>query len=186
MVTRDYLESKSKEVSGLGWTYILNGRLAEWSVLKHFGIDNANASAKIDGTEHGRQSLISANDGAAYVVASLKNLTSKDERRTLRLSSASPTYEEIFSILQKITGRKYDVTYVDVETATEEEQEAQARGDVDAELSASHKLIQGLEGTLLSDPWDNDKFPEVQPSSVEEALRWALETPLFRKAYGLA
>jgi hypothetical protein len=186
VLTREYLESKSQEVSGLGWTYILNGRLAEWSVLKHFGIDNANVSARIYGTERGRQSLISANDAAAYVVASLKSLTSEDERRTLRLSSASPTYEEIFSILQKITGRKYDVTYLDVETAKEEEKEAQARGDVDAELSASHKLIQGLEGTLLPDPWDNDKFSEVQPSSVEEALRRAFENPLFRKAYGLA
>ena len=120
------------------------------------------------------------------MVASVKTLTSKDERRTFRLSSASPTYDEIFSILQKITGRNYDVTYLDVHSATEEEKEAQARGDVDAELSASHKLIQGLEGTFLPEPWDNDKFPEVEPLGVEAALWRAFENPVFRTVYGLA
>ena len=184
--TREYLESKGQELPDLGWTYFLNGRLAEWSVIKHFGVDNANASARIYGTEDGRQSLISTNDAAAYVVASLKALASNDERRTLRLSSASPTYKEIFSTLEKVTGRKYGVTYLDVETATEEEKEAKARGDVDAELSASHKLIQGLEGTLLPEPWDNEKFPDVKPMDVEEALRRAFENPSFRKVYGLA
>jgi hypothetical protein len=183
--TRVWLETKIQEVSGLGWTYIQNGRLAEWSITKHFGIDNANASAKIYGTGYGRQSLISANDAAAYVVASLKTLARKDERRTFRLSSASLTYNDIFSILQKITGRNYDVTYIDVEAATGEERGAQARGDVDAELSASHKLIQGLEGTLLPEPWDNDKFPEVQPLGVEEALRREFEkNPLIGKLMG--
>jgi hypothetical protein len=92
----------------------------------------------------------------------------------------------MFSILQNITGRNYDVTYLDVETATEEERDGQERGDVDAELSASHKIIQGLKGTLLLEPWDNDKFPVVQSLSVEETLRRAFENPVFRKAYGLA
>ena len=32
VLTRDWLESKSQGVQDLGWTYILNGRLAEWSI----------------------------------------------------------------------------------------------------------------------------------------------------------
>jgi len=41
-------------------------------------------------------------------------------------------------------------------------------GDVDAELAASHQVIQGTGRTLLPAPYDNNKFPEVKPLGLEE------------------
>jgi hypothetical protein len=101
------------------------------------------------------------------------------------MHGGSPTWREIFGTLKDTTGKEYQVTYLDVESANEEEQQAIANGDVDAELAASHKLIQGREGTLLPQPWDNDRFPAIRPESVEVVLRKAFASEKYRKAYGL-
>jgi hypothetical protein len=46
---------------------------------------------------------------------------------------------------------------------------------VDAELAASHQVIQGTGRTLVPGPYDNDKFPEVKPKGLEETWRAMLE-----------
>jgi hypothetical protein len=46
---------------------------------------------------------------------------------------------------------------------------------VDAELAASHQVIQGTGRTLLPGPYDNEKFPEVKPMGLEETWRAMLE-----------
>ncbi|KIW30498.1 uncharacterized protein PV07_06240 [Cladophialophora immunda] len=186
--TREHLDAKAQEIPDLGWTYYLLGRLTEWSVISHFGFDNKNAKAKIYGTSSGRQSLISAQDSARYLVETLKEPLSpqaKGRRRTYRISGSDPTYAEIFEILERVTGRKYDVTYLDVESAKQEEAQAKVSGDIDAELAASHKLIQGREGTLLPRPWDNDRFPQIHPKNVEETLREAFASERAKLVYGL-
>ncbi|KAJ9605002.1 hypothetical protein H2200_010391 [Cladophialophora chaetospira] len=187
--TRQHLEARARDVPDLGWTYYLLGRLTEWSVLSHFGFDNKNAKAEIYGTASGRQSLISSADSAKYLVETLKEPLSEDakaNRRTYRISESNLTYGEIFDVLERVTGRKYDVTYLHVESALEEESEAKKSGDIDAELAASHKLIQGREGTLLpSETWDNARFPDIHPKTVEKALREAFASKRLRKAYGL-
>ncbi|KIW72324.1 hypothetical protein PV04_00527 [Phialophora macrospora] len=185
--TRQHLEARARDIPDLGWTLYLLGRLTEWSVMSHFGFDNKNATAQIYGTAAGRQSLVSAVDSAKYLVETLKeplNDAGKGSKRTYRISGSNTTYGEIFEILERVTGRKYDVTYLPVESTREEETQAQKAGDVDAELSASHKLIQGREGTLLPEPWDNDRFPSVHPKGVEEALREAFASERLKKAYG--
>lgn len=48
-------------------------------------------------------------------------------------------------------------------------------GDVNAELAASHQVIQGTGRTLLPGPYDNDKFPEVKTQGLEETWRAMLE-----------
>ena len=106
-------------------------------------------------------------------------------RRTYRISGSSPTYKDIFNALEVITGRKYDVTYLDVESAAIEEADAKARGDVDQELAASHKLVQGRQGTLVPLPWDNSRFPSLHPKAVEECLRNAFKSPAWRSAFGV-
>ncbi len=186
--TREHLEARAREIPDLGWTLYLLGRLTEWSVVSHFGVDNKNAKARIYGTAAGRQSLISAADSARYLVETLKEPLSEDtkgKQRTYRISGANITYGKVFETLERVTGRKYDVNYLHVESAIEEEKEAKESGNVDAELSASHKLIQGREGTLLPEPWDNDRFPQIHPKSVEETLREAFASERLRKAYGL-
>jgi len=189
VITREHLEQRGKEVPDLGWTLFLLGRLTEWAAIRHFGFDNKNASARIYGTSSGRQSLINVEDTAQYLVATLQDAFASGEnahRRTYRISGSTVTYGEIFDILQRVTGRKYEVTYLHVEDALVEEAEAKARGDIDAELAASHKLIQGREGTLLPQPWNNDRFPHLHPKGVEESLRSAFGAEKFRKFLGLS
>jgi hypothetical protein len=126
VLTRDYLEKRAKEYPDLGWTYFVVGRLTEWAVTSHFGVNNREASAQIYGTPSGRQSLIGVHDAITYLVATLKDpIVPKDTdsgslkglRRTYRISGTSPTYKEIFDILNHITGREYEVTYLNVEDA---------------------------------------------------------------------
>ena len=42
---------------------------------------------------------------------------------------------------------------------------------MDAEPAASHEPIRSLEGTLLPQPWDNDRFPEIKRESMGTELR---------------
>ncbi|KAH8815301.1 hypothetical protein F5884DRAFT_841320 [Xylogone sp. PMI_703] len=194
-LTREFLEKKAESIPDLGWTYFQLGRLTEWSVLSHFGIDNKNATARIYGRSTGRQSLLSVEDSIKYLIETLKDPlpdvkeeagATKGRRRSYRFHGSSPTWQEIFDILKRITGREYQVTYLDVESAKHEEADAIREGDVDKELSASHKLIQGREGTLLPEPWDNDRFPFVKPEPVEETLAAAFQNEDYRKFYGLS
>jgi hypothetical protein len=106
-------------------------------------------------------------------------------QRTYRFHGGPYTWKGIFDSLEKIRGRKYDVTYVPVEQAIDKEKKAKELGDVDLELEASHQLIQGRDGTLLPPPADNDRFPEVHPRGLEEVLRDALEDPTMRGFLGL-
>jgi hypothetical protein len=154
-------------------------------VLSHFGFDNRAARAQIYGTLDGKQSLINATDAAAYLVKTLLDPSSLIEtrRRTYRFSESSPTYATLFRTLKTVTGREYHVEYLDVEAAQLEEHGAKQSGD--AELSASHRLIQGRQGTLLPLPWDNGKFPSVTPSSLQDSLMAAFASTKLRKAYGL-
>jgi hypothetical protein len=194
VLTRQHLEKRAQDTPDLGWTYLTIGRLTEWAVLGHFGFDNKNHRAQIYGTGEGRQSLLSTPDTVAYLIETLKDPlpdvgadvgSTKGRRRTYRMNGSSPTWDDIFETLKDITGKEYQVTYLDVESAKEEELQAIADGDVDAELAASHKLIQGREGTLLPQPWDNDRFPTIKPKSMEAVLRRAFASEKYRKFYGL-
>ena len=194
VLTRQHLEKRAQDTPGLGWTYLTIGRLTEWAVLEDFGVDNKNHRAQIYGSSEGRQSLLSTPDAVAYLIETLKDPlpdmgagvgSTKGRRRTYRMHGSSPTWGEIFATLKEITGKEYQVTYLDVESAKEEEQQAVADGDVDAELAASHKLVQGLAGTLLPQPWDNDRFPAIKPESMEVVLKKAFASEKYRKFYGL-
>ena len=192
--TREYLEGQGQHVANLGWTYFLLGRLTESGVLPNFGFDHRDASANIYGTEGGKQTVLSFRNAADYVVATLLDPLpdvnddpgkSKGRRRTYRFGGETLSWKEIFESLERITGYAYRVTYLDVESAAREEAEAKREGDVDKELDASHKLIQGREGTLLPQPWYNHLFPQIKVDSFEEAATSAFQNDQWRKAYGI-
>ena len=194
VLTRRHLEKRAQDTPDLGWTYITLGRFTEWAVLGNFGFDNKNHKARIYGTSEGRQSLLSTPDTVAYLIETLKDPlpdqeadigSTKGRRRTYRFHGSSQTWDEIFRTLKNVTGKEYEVTYLDVESAKEEEQQSIADGDVDAELAASHKLVQGLEGTLLPQPWDNERFLAIKPEGMEVVLRKAFASERYRKFYGL-
>ncbi|KAL7921168.1 hypothetical protein ACQKWADRAFT_327952 [Trichoderma austrokoningii] len=191
VLTREHLEKRGQDADtpDLGWTYIQLGRLTEWSIIKHFGIDNANHTAKIFGTPEGRQSLLSTADAIAYTIETLRHAFSvadNGHRRTYRFHGSSPTWKEIFDDLEAITGHRYSVTYLDVETAVEKEARAKVLGDVDLELEASHQLIQGRGGTLLPEPYDNDLFPNVHPESVHSVFERGFKDAETRNFLGLS
>jgi hypothetical protein len=126
VLTRQHLEKRAQDTPDLGWTYLIIGRLAEWAVLSDFGVDNKNHRARIYGKSEGRQSLISTPDTVAYLIETLKDPlpdvgadvgNSEGRRRTYRRHGSSPTWGDIFETLNDITGKEYQVAYLDVETA---------------------------------------------------------------------
>lgn len=81
------------------------------------------------------------------------------------------TWREIFSILHSVTGHEYDVKYHPVSEAWQLQNEAKAKNDDKLEMQASHRIVQGTEGTLLPKPYDNNKFPNVKVTRVEETYK---------------
>ncbi|OCL14880.1 NAD(P)-binding protein [Glonium stellatum] len=156
-ITREHLTARSKDTEGLGWTFVEIGRFTECSL--------------------------------AYFMHTLSDPFDESiptsRQRTYRFNGGPYTWSQIFSTLEKITGHPYDVTYVPVEQVLEKEARAKEIGDVDLELEASHQLIQGREGTLLPQPWDNGRFPNVKPKGLEEALKQAFGNPGMREFLGL-
>jgi len=108
-------------------------------------------------------------------------------QRTYRFAQSSPTWKELFSIMEKLTGQPYRVTYRPVSEARELERRAKETGDEELETAASHRLVQGTEGTLLPQPWDNPKFPEMAKKvrGVEEVLTEAFHSGKYKSFYGL-
>jgi hypothetical protein len=122
----------------------------------------------------------------AYTVQTLLDPSVGAGERNLRFHGESPTWRELFAALERITGSKYNVTYFDVGEAKAKERRALELADVELELEASHQLIQGGGGTLLREPFDNARYPEVVPRGFEESLRLAFDNKLMRRlAYGL-
>lgn len=197
VLTREHLAKRGEEgdTPDLGWTFIQIGRFAEWSVIPHFGVNNVTHRAEIFGSPSGRQSLLAVEDVLAFFVATLSDPiplpgqpigTTKGRRRAYRFQGSSPTWAEIFEVLEKVTGEKYEVRYHDVEEALKKEARGKETGNVDLELEASHQMVQGKEGTLLPEPWDNGRFPGVgKPKGVEEALREGFANKDIRPVLGL-
>jgi hypothetical protein len=111
---------------------------------------------------------------AKYTVATLlepfDSTDSASRQRTYRFHGESLAWKEIFGILKGITGHQYQVNYLPVEAAREMATEAERLQDDKMAMRASHRVVQGSSGTLLPQPYDNARFPEVQVQSVEEVL----------------
>jgi hypothetical protein len=88
--------------------------------------------------------------------------------------------------MEKVTGHSYRVTYRPVSEARELERRAKEIGDEKLESAASHRLVQGTEGTLLPQPWDNYKFPEIAKiRDVEDVLKETFHSEKYKSFYGL-
>jgi len=57
-------------------------------------------------------------------------------------------------------------------------------GDVDLELACSHQVIQGTGRTLVPLPYDNDRFPEITPASLDGTFRSMFEDKEMRLILG--
>jgi hypothetical protein len=117
----------------------------------------------------------------AYTVQTLLDPGVGAGARNFRFHGESPSWAELFEALERVTGLEYGVTYVDVEEAKAKERKAVELGDVEMELEASHQLIQGSGGTLLKEPFDNERYPNVHPRGFEETLKAAFEDEWARR-----
>ncbi|KAF2093288.1 NAD(P)-binding protein [Rhizodiscina lignyota] len=175
VLARNHLEKRAKDTEGLGWSYVTIGRFTEWGIRPYFGVNNKERTADIYGNEDGRQSLISVEDASALTARSLlmpfDAADPENRHRTFRFRGESPSWKEIFAILKRVTGYEYKVTYHDVSEAWALQKEAKEKNDEKLEMNSSHRIVQGTEGTLLPEPYDNDKFSDVNVKGVEEVLR---------------
>jgi len=174
VITREHLQKRASENSEFGYTYFLNGRFTEWAPIPHFGIDMKTHTAHIVGEPDMEQSLLSVDDAAKYLVCTFLDPPTTQER-TYRFVGGNYSWNVIFRTLEKIQGVKWRVTFKSVEEARANQRAAIETGDVDAELAASHQVIQGTGRTLLPGPYDNEKFPEVKPKGLEETWKAMLE-----------
>ncbi len=129
------------------------------------------------------------NSVAAYTVRTMllpfDAADAASRQRTFRFQAGAPSWKEIFAMLQRITGHAYDVTYKPVEEALALSRRAEELKDDKLAMSASHRVVQGSNGTLLPKPYDNSRFPDVHPKTVEEVLAAGLTNPANRGWYGL-
>ncbi len=90
---------------------------------------------------------------------------------------------DIFDI-KDITGHEYQVTYRSLEEAREMSKTADEKRDDQLAMNASHRVVQGSNGTLLPKPYDNDTFPDIKPKSVGEVLIASYNDPELKSWYG--
>jgi len=179
VLTREHLQKRARDTPGFGYTYFINGRFSEWAILPHFGIFPNKHKALIFGVKENEQSVLPIIAAAAYLVSTLLDPISPESppERTYRFVENNYSYDTIISLLEKIQGAKYDVTYLPVEEAFEKEKRAKETGDVDLELQASHQLIQGTGRTKVPGPYDNKKWPGVELENLEQVLTRVLADP---------
>jgi hypothetical protein len=190
-ITRKHLQMKAKETPGFGYTYILTGAITEYLATPFFGVDKEKQSFTFYGEPerkaeftsikeyvsdpdpckwYKRQADITCFSVARYIVDSTLLPRSSEPERRLKCVGGSYTWEEIIDIIQKVQKIKYDVDFRPLEEAKALQNEAAERGDIDAELAWSLRVILGEpEASAVPKPWDNDLFG-FKPADLATAL----------------
>jgi hypothetical protein len=92
--------------------------------------------------------------------------------RTFRIPTATYSWEEVIETLSRVQGKKYTCTYHQTSEAHALAKKYASEGDVDRELGYSLKaIIGGPNEEGVPKPWDHDKFPDINPESLELSLR---------------
>ncbi|RFU25232.1 hypothetical protein B7463_g11094, partial [Scytalidium lignicola] len=178
-LTRHHLEKTAEEYKnkGFGYTLIITGGFAEFAAHPAFGIYTDEAKFEFFGSETKREPFTAVVDIAKYTVASVSMLPSpgvalESPCRTFRIPTATYSWKEIIDIISRIQGKEYTRIYRPNSEALELASKYAKEGDVDSELLYSLKAIIGNpNGESISKPWDNDKFPDIVPESLEYLSR---------------
>lgn len=192
--TRAHLAKVAEVHKGFGYTLIINAGFAEYAAHPAFGFDPENFTFEFFGPKEKREPLTGVRESvrlfgwfsgallkclnsiAKYTVASVLKLESGSDTetvyRTFRIPTATYSWEEVVNILSRVQGKEYTCTYRPNSEARALAEKYASAGEVDKELEFSLKAILGDENEeAVPKPWDNDKFPDIHPESLEVSLR---------------
>jgi hypothetical protein len=119
---------------------------------------------------HQERADVACSSIARYIVESTLLPRSSEPERRLKCVGGSYEWQEIIEIIQKVQGVKYDVEYRRLNEAKALQKQAAERGDVNAELGWSLRVILGEpEAVAVPEPWNNDVFA-FKPADLATAL----------------
>jgi hypothetical protein len=96
---------------------------------------------------------------------------STEPERQLKCVGGSYTWQQIINIIQEVQKVKYDMVFRPLEEAKGLQKEAAARGDVNAELGWSLRVILGEPtADAVPQPWNNELFA-FKPADLATALQ---------------
>jgi len=175
-ITRDHLAKVAAEHKGFGYTLIVNGGFAEYAAHPAFGIDPEKGTFEFFGPKEKREPFTGVKDIAKYTVASVlmldSNTSNENPCRTIRIPTATYSWEEVIDILSRIQGKQYTCIYRPNSEALALAEKYASEGDADKELEFSLKAILGSDKEEgVPKPWDHDKFPDIKPEALEVSLR---------------
>lgn len=190
-ITRKHLQMKAKETPGFRYTYILIGAITEYLATPFFGVDKEKHSFTFYGKPERKAEFTSIKEYvsdpdpckwykigadityfsvARYIVDSTLLPRPPGPERRLKCVGGSYTWEEIIDTIQEVQGIKYDVDFRPLEEAKALQNEAAKRGDIDAELAWSLRVIRGEpEASAVPMPWDSYLF-SFKPADLATAL----------------
>jgi hypothetical protein len=123
---------KSKESAGLSWTSFACGMWLKWSIEHSFlGIDFAGQKFKVWDHGEGYFSCTLLEDTASAVVAALKK-PEKTANQLLYISNFATTQNELFALIEELSGKKFERSYVKTDEIVADAHQRIAQGDLGA------------------------------------------------------
>ncbi|ORX72745.1 hypothetical protein DL89DRAFT_308369, partial [Linderina pennispora] len=111
------LDGRSKH-QALKYTYIVTGCFADWFLMPMYKWDLENHTVEIPGDGTITSSFTSRQDIARYTVAVLCRLGEFDNQ-TVRIASHTLSFNDWVGLVEKVSDRKFTVTYVPPEPIEE-------------------------------------------------------------------
>jgi len=137
---RAYLRAKAAATSGFQYTLMVTGLFTEWALDAFYGFDHEKMTARLYGRPGGRVGVTSIPDIARYTVDSLR-IPFEGSGRTLRVQGWTGKVEELIDELEKVRGKKYEITWVDKKEAEDLEEQARVNEEDWPEMMYSIKRL---------------------------------------------
>ena len=121
---------KSLESGSFSWTSFANGMWLKWSLQQKFlGLDYANQKFTVYDDGNGYFSTTRLEDTGAAVVAALKK-PEETANKLLYISNFATTQNEVFAMIEELSGKKFERSYVNTEDIIADARKRLAEGDV--------------------------------------------------------
>lgn len=164
----EYLKEVAQRTS-LTYTLFVNGCFAEFFAIVPILV-NADLETHTIGYDDGKIKISTTTfkDVGEYTVASVLDPASS-RNKTIMVSSHEVTYEQVKQMFEKIQRVEYTVQKVTVQDLEAEEKCLRESGN---EMGAIYANLRAnfLAGNAVNQRNDAHMYPNVQPSSIEEAL----------------